>query len=302
MEKSNFMKRSFVTAAAAVVAVSAQAQLSGPNRIGPGTSPGTFQTPGSTSSSISVTTPDSSAISVAPPTPNPSLSPVPQTPIGTPDATGGTITDSLRSRSTFPSSRDWETGAATRRALDQSEADTRRLTPLPDATPTLPPIKGGGSGAIPSSTLDGSGVAGVGTTTSTPKVPSDLNTTGVNTPPRVNEKPLDKALSAKIRAQLSQVPQSAAARLSPETIRDLRITSDGGRVILEGNVQSPAQKQLVEHQARQIPGVVAIVNRLNVRDISVGAPATGQTGSAQSQSGLDAAQKRANDASIAPDF
>jgi osmotically-inducible protein OsmY len=110
-----------------------------------------------------------------------------------------------------------------------------------------------------------------------------LNTTGVNTPPRVPEKPLDKALSAKIRAQLSDVPQSAAARLSPETIRDMRITSEGGKVILEGNVKNDTQKRLAETEARRVPGVVAVENRLNIRDTSIGAPASGQTGEGQSQ-------------------
>src|SRR3989440_5472111 len=55
-------------------------------------------------------------------------------------------------------------------------------------------------------------------------------------------------------------------------------------ISLEGNVNSVAQKQLAEMQARQVPGVVAVENRLNVRDTSIGAPATGQTGRGQSAS------------------
>src|ERR1041384_6615590 len=111
--------KQYLTATAALLAISAQAQLSGPNRPGPGTSPGTFQTPGATDSSIQTTTPstssstitpttpDTSNIRVGPPVVNPQAGPVPRTSLGTPDATGGALSDSLRSRSGFPSSRDW---------------------------------------------------------------------------------------------------------------------------------------------------------------------------------------------------
>ena len=67
-------------------------------------------------------------------------------------------------------------------------------------------------------------------------------------------------------------------RLSPETIRDMRITSQGGKVILEGNVGSAVEKQMIEVQARRVPGVVAIENRLTVRQRNVGAAATSQSG------------------------
>src|SRR5688572_17692778 len=138
MEKGKFMNR-YLTATAALLAFSAQAQLSGPNRVGPGTSPGTFQTPGSTASSIQVTTPDSAAISVAPPVANPRTGPLPRTSLGTPDATAGTLGDSLRSRSTFPSSRDWETGVGAP-GTTEIGSDSRRLTPPPSTlNPNLSP-------------------------------------------------------------------------------------------------------------------------------------------------------------------
>jgi hypothetical protein len=303
MKKANCMKPILTATAAAALALAVQAQTSGPSHPGPGALPGTFQLPGATSSSIQVTTPDSAAIKVAPPITNPDLSPVPHTPIGTPDARGGTITDQLRTQSSFPSSRDWETGSA-ERALNQS-GEGRRLTPLPDAAPTLPAIQGASNtkiqGTAPAmqsrSALDGSGVSGTGTTPA-PAMRSDLNTTGVNTPARVPEKPLDKALTAKIRAQLTEAPQSTAARLTPETIRDLRITSQGGKVILEGNVASSAQKQLAEMEARRVPGVIAVENHLNVRDTSVGAPAAGQTGQGQSS----ASPSKGEHPEISPDF
>lgn len=303
MKKGSFMK-GYLTAAAALLAVAAQAQTSGRSHPGPGSSPGTFQTPGATSSDIRITTPglatpDTSTINVAPPIVNPKLSPVPHTSLGTPDSTGGTLTDSLRSRSTFPGSRDAETGAD---ALNQAD-EARRLTPLPDITPPLTPIQGGGTtiqggGA----TIRGTGPATPQTQTLTPPapaMPSDLNTTGINTPPRTPEKPLDQALSAKIRSQLTEVPRSAAARLGPEMIRDLRITSQGGKVILEGNVNSAAQRQLVEAQARQVPGVVAVENRLSIQQPSVGSPATSQTGQGQLNPSQDI---KADHPRVAPDF
>lgn len=279
--------KQYLTATAALLVVGAQAQLSGPNRPGPGTSPGTFQTPGSTESSIQVTTPDTANIRVAPPIANPSSGTVPRTTLGTPDARGGALSDSLGSRSSFPSSRDWETGTPGGRAATQSES--RRLTPVPGDA--------GASSSTDLSTIDGArnAVRGTGSTGTTipnstsaaqaasgtaaePALPTDLNTSGINTPPRASEQPLDKALSAKIRAQLSETPAKGMARLSPETVRDLRITSQGGKVILEGKVGSPSDRQLVEASARRVPGVVAVENRLAVNNRSVGAPATGQTG------------------------
>ena len=285
--------KQYLTATAALLAISAQAQLSGPNRTGPGTSPGTFQTPGSSESSIQVTTPtspitvtpttpDTANISVAPPVANPRNGPLPRTSLGTPDPRGGALSDSLGSRSAFPSSRDWETGTG---AAGVNQTESRRLTPIPngsrtDVTPDLQTIEGAGT------TIRGGGAA---STSAQPTLPSDLNTTGVNTPPRASEQPLDKALSAKIRAQLSQTPVKGMSRLAPETVRDLRITSQGGKVILEGNVNTQAERQLVEVQARQVPGVVAVENRMSLRSRSdVGAPATGQIGqSRQNRSDLN---------------
>ena len=286
MEKGIFMKR-YLTATAALLALSASAhaQLSGPNRPGVGTSPGTFQTPGSTASSIEVTTPDSSAISVAPPIANPRVGPQPRTSLGTPDATAGTLGESLRNRSAFPSSRDWEIGVGAP-ATTEIGSDSRRLTPPPSTiNPNLPPIGGSSTSISGSSTAPGSSRiappisgGGSGSTTQPRPLSSDLNTTGVNTPARVNEQPLDKALSAKIRAQLSQTQNRASTSLAPEVVRDMRITSQGGKVILEGNVRSAAEKRMVEMEARRVPGVIAVENRLTVRNQNTGAPAAGQIG------------------------
>jgi len=222
----------------------------------------------------------------------------------------------LRDRTAFPSSRDWETTSGVN---DQR----RRLTPIPDRTlpdvtpdlgtiqgadstirggsttiptsptinsqttgiaPTSPGINSPTTGVAPTSPTVNSAISGTAPTTPLPPMRSDLNTTGVNTPPRASEQPLDQALSAKIRAEMSQTPARGMARLAPETVRDLRITSQGGRVILEGNVRTPLEKQLVEAQARRVAGVVAIDNRVTVGNRSVGGPATGQTGQSRQNS------------------
>jgi len=249
----------------------------------------------------SVSTPDTVNINGGSPTVNPRSGPLPRTSVGTPDARGGTLTDSLRDRTAFPSSRDWETGS-------DINQQPRRLTPLPDRTlpnvtlpndtiegagstirggsttiPTSPTLNSQTTGVAPTSPTLNSTTTGIAPTSPLPPMRSDLNATGVNTPPRANEQPLDQALSAKVRAELSQTP-ARGMRLSPETVRDLRITSQGGRLILEGNVNSLAEKQLVEAQARRVPGVIAIDNRVNVSNRGLGAPAAGQVGQSRQNS------------------
>jgi hypothetical protein len=280
-----------LTATAALAALTAvNAQVSGP-RTTAGDAGVRVNTP-----STSVSTPDTLNINGAAPTVNPRTGPLPRTSVGSPDARGGALTDSLRDRTAFPSSRDWETSSGL-------PDERRRLTPIPggtlsDVTPPLDTIDGAGStirgsstaiptspslntqttGVAPTSPTVNSTITGVAPTTPLPPMKSDLNTTGVNTPPRASEQPLDQALSAKIRAELSQTPAARGMRLPPETVRDLRITSQGGRVVLEGNVNSLPEKQLVEAQARRVPGVTAIDNRVNVTNRGLGAPATSQIG------------------------
>jgi len=249
----------------------------------------------------SVSTPDTVNINGGSPTVNPRSGPLPRTSVGTPDARGGTLTDSLRDRTAFPSSRDWETSS-------DINQQPRRLTPLPDRTlpdvtapnstiegagstirggsttiPTSPTLNSQTTGIAPTSPTVNSTITGAAPTSPVPPMRSDLNATGVNTPPRTNEQPLDQALSAKVRAELSQTP-ARGMRLAPETVRDLRITSQGGRLILEGNVNSLAEKQFVEAQARRVPGVVAIDNRMNVTNRGLGAPAAGQIGQSRQNS------------------
>jgi hypothetical protein len=283
MKERPIMKH-YLLATAALAVLTTHAQLSGPNRTGPGASPGTFQTPGAVDSSVKTTTPDLPPLTTEPPDATPRTGPLPRTTIGSPDATDGALTDSLRPRTSFPSSRDWETGAVGGSPSREVGRDSSRLTPpptpnlpniapqLPDVTPRLDPIRGGG----PDTAVNGA----------QRPLRSDLNTTGVNTPPSINEQPLDKALSAKIRAQLSEPvgtrSGSSAMNLAPETVRDLRITSQNGRIVLEGMVNTPAEKQVIEKRAKEVPGVIGVDDRITIRNRPAGSPASGQNGQADS--------------------
>jgi hypothetical protein len=342
--KGIIMKRKII-AAAAVLAMSsaAQAQLSGPNRIGIGSSPGTFQSPSSSStttttpgttgtgqsvssdalprpgqstgnlgtfgtqerinSTLPDTTPTLPNISPSLPditspsrqienpagvfrnAPTPSSGVLPQTGAGSVDATSGGL-DPFGSPTLHRSDQMNGIGSP---ASGEIGNERGRLTPAPDVVPNPRPL---GSAA----TLEGQPPTPVNTDTTdmdrsalsggpqAPKVGGHLNTTGVNTPPAVPQEPLDQALAAKIRAQLSQTPVGAkpVIRLDAETIRDMRITSQNGRVVLEGFVNTPQERQLAELRAREIQGVAAIDNRLKVRNKSMGAPAAGQSGQSQS--------------------
>ena len=46
--------------------------------------------------------------------------------------------------------------------------------------------------------------------------------------------------------------------------RDLRLESNGGQVVLKGNVRSYYQKQMAQEAIKRIDGVVRIDNQLNV--------------------------------------
>ena len=315
--------KQYAIATAALVALTAQAQVSGPNRPGPGKSPGTFQQPSTTSPSTraipgsvtSVPSPGEATAStvddgIQPPFPesapvvedtfqtqpqpgalnrDPLASPrtgvLPNNRIGTLDPIRGAETDSLRARSAFPNSRDWEANAGAPPA-GATGSDSSRLTPRPDINPQPRPLGGAASStAVP-----------------TAPVPSDLNTTSVNTPARTVEQPLDRALSAKIRSQLSQDPVGATpptARISPENVRDLRITSQGGRIVLEGTVNNEKEKEAIEMRARAVQGVAGIDNRIRVKTQNSGAPAVGQSGQSQSaQPDVKAGQSKQNSSDL----
>jgi len=292
------MKKEFLTAAA-LLTFGVNAQVSGTSgsgaagvgaAAGPGTSSGTLQTP-----PAPVTTAPG-PITTAPrpfttsPQPGSVATPQPRTPLGTPNATAG-ATDPFRTpasptlRDSINDSRDWERGVGGPAQGDIGEDRRGRLTPPPDIVPPVRPLSGTG-------------------TTTTPGLTSDLNTTGINTPAAIPERPLDRALSAKIRSQLSLTPRSlgtvprtgeTAATVSPETVRDLRITSQSGTVMLEGTVGSEAERVAIEAQARRVHGVANIQNRLTVRNpLPVGAPGAVQSGQVQQTPDLSTGQTPQN--------
>lgn len=108
---------------------------------------------------------------------------------------------------------------------------------------------------------------------------ASLNATGVETPAAVNEAPLDRALSAKIRSRLSETG-SANDRLAPQVARDIRITTRNGRVTLEGTVNSEAERRVIEKRARSIQGIGELENRIIIR--GQGSSATSTEGSSSS--------------------
>jgi len=277
-----------------VAANTVEAQISGPNRPGPGSSPGTFQLPGASATGDVSGSASSNVGDTIQPPPVTSTAPIindnTQPRIGdldarsrinvhnsttsTPDSSAAQA-DSLRARSAFPSSRDWESGVG---AAAGAETGGDRLTPPPHVRVKGESGSSAGGTAGSSSTALGTNSARLG---------SDLNTTGVNTPPRVNEQPLDRALSAKIRSQLSQtVGTNAAMSVSGEVVRELRITSQNGNVTLEGTVDDQKQKEAIEIRAKEVQGVASIQNRIQLRDRSVGAPASSDTGKSDASSSI----------------
>lgn len=260
------MTKYFMTAAA-LATITAQAQVSGPNRPGPGTSPGTFQTP-----STKPGTPSSFD------TLNPPVSDIPTARTQSPGSlsSGATVIQpngplpgvqqndpqDLRTRSQFPSSRDWETNSVGGPGENERGSESGRLTPPPDVNPRPTPLQGG---SVTTSPIGGSNPAPGGAST---------------LPTPTTEQPFDRALSAKIRAQLSHDPQDAkqGARISPEAVRDLRIQSQNGKIILEGAVSSQAEKDAIALRAKGVQGVAGVENRLRVKSQNSGAPAAGEAG------------------------
>jgi hypothetical protein len=106
-----------------------------------------------------------------------------------------------------------------------------------------------------------------------------LNTTGVPSGNSLAGQPLDRALTAKLRAQLSQSPRPGMAAISPETVKGLNIRTDKGRVILQGEVKDEAMRDAIIRSASQVPGIGDIDDRLTIQNRpNIGAPAGAQTG------------------------
>ena len=285
------MKKQFLTAAV-VLTLGANAQVSGPSSSGAGSSASGASPASSSTASPSAPKATAPKPLTASPQPGALTSPQPQTSLGTPNATAGATEPfqpgaarAIRPNGSINDSRDWERSAGAPASGEIGEESRGRLTPPPDIVQPVRPLTGRLSTTTPGAS---------------PGLSSDLNTSGINTPARVPEQPLDRAMSAKIRSQLSLTPGSLgtvprtgdrATTISPETVRDLRITSSAGSVVLEGTVNSQAERVAIEAQARRVQGVGNIENRLTVRNPSpVGAPGAVQSGQSQQLPSLSTGQ------------
>jgi len=308
--------------AAALLAVGAQAQVTGP-RIAPAPAPRIFSPPAPATAvpppstavrppASVVASPSSAFQNIQPPVVN-DLPPVvndtprlfpqqqivgpstgfvgpnsgvfPSTEIGTPSAINPNEAD-LRARGSFRTNSFVAPPAVGAPADSEIGADAGRLTPPPEVRPIPQPLSAPVERPLGIQDQDR----------------NRMNTTGIKNPPRVVEQPLDRSLSAKIRAQLSATPPPGAPPanfLSPEIVRDLRITSQNGKVLLEGMVETAQQKDLIETRARQVQGVAKIDNRLGVLNEStaIGAPARSQTGSS-TNSATSSGQSPANSSDL----
>ncbi len=221
------MKKQFWVASALLALTAVHAQVSGPNRPGPGTSPGTFQNPDAPQNLPASNTPSLNQSTNQPGQVR-----------GDDYTPSGSVVD--------PTFREWQ---------EKLYPPDRRVNT--NSNPFAPPPE-------------------------VQAIPSDLNATGINTPASRPEGPLDQALSAKIRAQLSQQPTNStdSLKIAPATVRDLRITSQSGKVILEGTVENWEQKGMIEKQAKAIPGVASVDNRIRIGRSEVGGPPTSLSGQA----------------------
>jgi len=211
--------------------------------------------------------------------------------------------DPLRSRSTFPTSRDWENNVGGAANSDIG-TDAGRLTPPPNINP---PLTGTGSATMttPSDVLRGTspvnglnatspniGTAAttpaVGLNPTSPVVGSELNTTGVPASGALDQQPLDRAMTAKIRSQLSGSPRAGVTAIAPELVKGLNISSQNGRVIIEGNVPNQATRAAIMRRAREVQGAAGVVDRMTISGNAVGAPGAAQSGqSPQNQDDLN---------------
>jgi hyperosmotically inducible periplasmic protein len=67
----------------------------------------------------------------------------------------------------------------------------------------------------------------------------------------------DSFLTTKVKAELAKDKGTNA--------RDIHVTTKDGVVMLDGTVASQAEKELAEHDAKRIKGVVAVHNGLTVQ-------------------------------------
>jgi len=67
----------------------------------------------------------------------------------------------------------------------------------------------------------------------------------------------DSFITTKVKAELAKDKGTSG--------RDIHVTTKDGVVMLDGTVASQAEKELAEHDAKRIKGVVAVHNGLTVQ-------------------------------------
>jgi osmotically-inducible protein OsmY len=70
----------------------------------------------------------------------------------------------------------------------------------------------------------------------------------------------DQALTSSVKASL----QTGVGSISSDTLKNIQVTTSSGRVTLKGTVNSDAEKQEIEKQIKQLPGVQSVDNQLTV--------------------------------------
>jgi osmotically-inducible protein OsmY len=82
--------------------------------------------------------------------------------------------------------------------------------------------------------------------------------------PTPKEGPLDRALSAKVRAALASKDSEKTTATGPSTRSDIQVSSFHGVVTLRGKVNSQSEKQALVDKVQSLGGVTIVKNELQV--------------------------------------
>jgi len=102
----------------------------------------------------------------------------------------------------------------------------------------------------------------------------------------------DNALTQSVTNSL------ATAGISPQTLNNVHVRTFNGRVILTGQVDNQNDRQQIETQVRQIPGVRMVINQLRVAGGD--AAGTGGLGAGAGTSGAGAGAGNQNSGASSP--
>jgi len=83
----------------------------------------------------------------------------------------------------------------------------------------------------------------------------------------------DQTLTASIQSSL----QAGIGNISADRLKNIEVNAANGRVTLKGNVASESEKQEIENHVKQLPGVQAVDNQIQVSSDSAQPQPQGQT-------------------------